>query len=128
MISTFIIAFILYFIIPNYYGKPLWFLVNVTQHLGATIDTKDHRKNTFSLKINPIFSFLYWNMEYHLEHHMFPMIPSYNLKKLNSKIKDQIPKPFSSLFSFYKEILPVIIKQATDPNHNYKTEISHSKL
>ena len=119
---------ILYFILPTYYGKPLWFLVNVTQHLGAAIDTKDHRESTYSIKINPIFSFLYWKMEYHLEHHLFPMVPSYNLKKLQKIVKDQIPEPFPSLFSFYKEILPVIIKQATDPSHNYNTKIPSSKL
>ena len=118
---------ILYIILPTYYGKPLWFLVNVTQHLGAALDTTDHRESTYSLKINPVFSFLYWHMEYHLEHHMFPTIPSYNLKKLQKLIKDQVPKPFPSLFAFYKEVLPVVIKQATDPNHYYKTNSSITK-
>ena len=114
---------VLYFILPTYYGKPLWFLVNVTQHLGAAIDSKDHRESTYSLKINPVLSFYYWHMEYHLEHHMFPMVPSYNLKKLQKLIKNQVPKPFPNLFTFYKEILPIIIKQATNPKHFYKTQI-----
>ena len=114
---------ILFFILPTYYGKPIWFLVNVTQHLGAVLDSKDHRESTYSLKINPIFSFLYWHMEYHLEHHMFPTVPSYNLKKLQILIKDQVPKPFPTLFSFYKKILPVIIRQATDPDYHYKKSI-----
>ena len=119
---------ILYIILPTYYGKPLWFLVNVTQHLGAALNTKDHRESTYSLNINPIFSFYYWHMEFHLEHHMFPMVPSYNLKKLQNYIKDQTPKPFSSLFAFYKEILPAVIKQAYNPDYNYKTLIPPSKL
>ena len=67
---------IVYLKIPKNFGKPIWFAVNVTQHLAAAIDSKDHRKSTYSIKINPILSFLYWKMEYHLEHHMFPMIPS----------------------------------------------------
>ena len=118
---------ILFFIIPNNYGKPIWFTVNVSQHLGAAIDTKDHRKSTYSVKINPILSFYYWHMEYHVEHHMFPMVPSYNLKKLQNSIKDQVPKPFSSLFAFYKEVLPVVIKQATNPDHYYQTDSSKTK-
>ena len=113
---------ILYLLLPNYYGKPIWFLVNVTQHLGAALDKKDHRINTFSVKINPIFSFLYWHMEYHLEHHMFPMVPSYNLKKLQNLIKDQVPKPFPSLFSFYRQVLPVVIKQASNPSLYFKNK------
>ena len=114
---------ILYIILPSYYGKPIWFTVNVTQHLGAALNKKDHRLSTYSVRINPILSFLYWHMEYHLEHHMFPTIPSYNLRKLQNIIKDQIPKPFPSLFSFYKQVLPVVIKQATNPSVYFKTNI-----
>ena len=42
--------------------------------------------------LNPILSFLYWKMEYHVTHHMFPTVPSYNLDKLHHHIKDQLPK------------------------------------
>ena len=37
---------ILYIILPLYYGKPIQFAVNVTQHLGAALDKKDHRLST----------------------------------------------------------------------------------
>ena len=114
---------ILYLLLPNYYGKPIWFLVNVTQHLGAALDKKDHRECTHSLNINPIFSFLYWHMEYHLEHHMFPMVPSYNLKKLHNLIKDQTPTPKEGLWGAYKEIIPAIIKQSKNPNYILKIEL-----
>ena len=114
---------ILYIILPTYYGKPVWFAVNVTQHLGAAIDTKDHRLSSYSLKINPILSFLYWKMEYHLEHHMFPMVPSYNLKKLQNEIKDQLPKPFNGLYDFYKAVLPSVIMLRTNPKGYYKVNL-----
>jgi len=114
---------ILYFILPNYYGKPIWFLVNVTQHLGAVLDKKDHRESSYSVRINPIFSFLYWHMEYHLEHHMFPMVPSYNLKKLHSIIKDQIPSPKNGLWDAYREIIPAIIKQSKDSNYILEVQL-----
>ncbi len=114
---------IIYIILPTYYGKPIWFAVNVTQHLGAAVDKKDHRLSTYSIKLNPILSFLYWKMEYHLEHHMFPMVPSYNLKKVQNEIKDQIPKPFNGLFEFYKTVLPSVIQLATDPKSYYKVNL-----
>ena len=47
-------------------------------------------------------------MEYHVEHHMFPMVPSYNLKKLQYEIGDQLPKPFKGLYKFYKAVLPSV--------------------
>ena len=83
-------------------------------------DIKDHRLTTHNIKLNPIFSFLYYHMEYHLEHHLFPTVPSYNLPKLHNLIKDQIPKPHPSLFSFWKSVLPSVIKQAYNSNHTYK--------
>ena len=129
-LSVFIYSFyiwsilpILYIILPTYIGKPIWFMVNVTQHLAAKVGTKDHRLSTYSLKLNPILSFLYWKMEYHLEHHMFPMVPSYNLKKLQNEIKDQIPKPFNGLYDFYKSVLPSVIKLATNPKGYYKVNV-----
>ena len=78
----------------------LW---GITQHMGLKEDTKDHRESTRSVRLNPIFSFIYWKMEYHIEHHMFPMVPSYNLPKLYDEIKDQLPKP-QSFYEAYKEI------------------------
>jgi len=116
---------IIYIILPTYIGKPIWFAVNVTQHLAAKVDTKDHRLSTYSVRINPILSFLYWHMEYHLEHHMFPMVPSYNLKKLRKEIDNELPKPFSSLFDFYKKVLPAVIALATDQNKYYKVKLNN---
>ena len=63
-------------------------------------------------------------MEYHLEHHLFPMVPSYNLKKLRKEIDDQLPKPFNGLFEFYKHVLPSVIALATNPNDYYKVKLS----
>ena len=61
-------------------------------------------------------------MEYHLEHHMFPMIPSYNLKKLHYLVKDQMPPVKRGLWGAYKEIIPAVIKQSKD--QNYKIELN----
>ena len=118
---------IIYIILPTYIGKPIWFAVNVTQHLAAKVDTKDHRLSTYSVRINPILSFLYWHMEYHLEHHMYPMVPSYNLPKLYEEIKDQLPKP-QNLIEAYREIIPAVIKKSKDPNYYMAPEINKVKI
>ena len=64
-------------------------------------------------------------MEYHLEHHMYPMVPSYNLKKLRKEIDDQLPQPFTSLWDFYKKVLPSVIALATNPKNYYKVRIEN---
>ena len=84
--------------------------------MGLREDVKDHRHSTRSIRLNPILSFIYWNMEYHIEHHLFPSVPSYNLPKLHKEIKDQLPEP-QTLLQAYKEIIPAVIKKSKDPNY-----------
>ena len=112
----------LYIVLPNFYGKTLISLFGLTQHAGLEENKKDHRYTTRTVKLNPIFSFLYWQMEYHIEHHMFPTVPSYNLPKLHEMIKDQMPPPRQGLIGAYKEIIPAIIKQSKNPD--YKIPVS----
>jgi|TARA_B100001063_G_scaffold75915_1_gene70172 fatty acid desaturase len=65
-------------------------------------------------------------MEYHIEHHMFPMVPSHQLPKLHDLIKEHLPKP-QSLFEAYKEIIPAVIKQAKDPNYYIAVHVPENK-
>ncbi len=106
---------ILLFLIPKFFIfiNPIW---GLTQHMGLKESSKDHRESTRSVRLNPIFSFIYWKMEYHIEHHMFPMVPSYNLPKLYEEIKDQLPKP-QTLYEAYKEIIPAVIKKSKNPEY-----------
>ena len=108
---------LLFIVLPNFYGKTLIMLMGLTQHAGLEEDIKDHRYTTRSVNLNPILSFLYWQMEYHIEHHMFPSVPSYNLPKLHELIKDQLPPPRQGLWGAYKEIIPALIKQSKDAKY-----------
>jgi len=56
-------------------------------------------------------------MEYHIEHHMFPTVPSYNLPKIHELIRDQLPKTRNGLCGAYKELIPALVKQAKNPNY-----------
>ena len=111
---------ILYFLLPHFYGKTLHKLVAFTQHAGLARNIKDHRFSTREMHLNPILSFLYWKMEYHLTHHMFPTVPSYNLDKLHHHIKDQLPKTNNGLIDAYREIIPALIKQREDTSYFIK--------
>ena len=114
---------ILYFLLPQFYGKTLHKLVAFTQHAGLARNVKDHRLTSREMYLNPVLSFLYWKMEYHLTHHMFPTVPSYNLDKLHHHIKDQLPRTNEGLIDAYKEIIPAIMKQSKDEDYFLKKEI-----
>ena len=114
---------VLYIVLPAFYGKTLIALFGLTQHTGLQENIKDHRYSTRTVYLNPIFSFLYWHMEYHIEHHMFPTIPSYNLPKLHALIKNQMPPAKQGLWGAYKEILPAIFIQANDPDYKISLNV-----
>ena len=114
---------LLYFVLPQFYGKTLHKLVAFTQHAGLARNIKDHRVTSREMYLNPILSFLYWKMEYHLTHHMFPTVPSYNLDKLHDHLKDQLPKPNDGLIDAYKEIIPALMKQKEDTSYFIKKEL-----
>jgi fatty acid desaturase len=38
-----------------------------------------------------VVSFLLLNENYHLEHHLFPEVPSYNLPRLRALLNDRLP-------------------------------------
>ena len=112
---------ILLFLVPKFFAT-LNIVWGITQHHGLPENVKDHRLSTRSVRLNPIFSFIYWKMEYHIEHHMFPTIPSYNLPKLHELIKHELPKPLT-LWQAYKQIIPAVIRKRKDPNYAIKQEI-----
>ena len=117
---------ILYILLPAHYGNSLFEIFGITQHAGLLNNCKDHRLSTRDVYLNPVFSFLYWHMEYHIEHHMFPTVPSYNLSKLHVLIKDQIPPSKIGLWDAYKEIIPAIIKQSKNPNYQINITLPES--
>ena len=108
---------ILMIILPPFYGNTILLLMALTQHAGLADNVKDHRKSTRTVILNPFFSFLYSNMEYHIEHHIFPKVPCHNLKKLHKHLKNQFPMPYNGLVDAYKTIIPTIFKQAKDANY-----------
>ena len=74
-----------------FYGGWLLFLCNNTQHIGLQDDVPDFRLCTRTVILNPFFRFLYWHMNYHIEHHMYAAVPCYRLGKLHAAIKSDLP-------------------------------------
>ena len=107
---------LIYVIGPRFYGGVLSQLFNLTQHAGLSENVHDHRLNTRTVLLNPVFQFLYFNMNYHIEHHMFPMVPYHRLPQIHKMIRDQCPPPYNGLIEAYAEIIPALLHQTTDPS------------
>lgn len=100
--------------LPRLYGAWHHVMTGVLQHLGLAENVTDHRLNTRTVLMNPVSRFIYLNMNYHLEHHMFTMVPYYNLPKLHEHLKNQLPVPERSIFAAYRRLLPVLWRQLRD--------------
>jgi fatty acid desaturase len=109
--------------LPSFYGAWLLVIFGLTQHAGLAEDVLDHRLNCRTVYMNPVFRFVYWNMNYHLEHHMFPMVPYHALPALHAEMKADTPKPYSGLIEAYREIIPALLRQVKDPAYFIKREL-----
>lgn len=96
---------------PRLYGAWHHVLTGLMQHGGLADDVLDHRMNSRTVYINPVSRFIYWNMNYHVEHHMFPMVPYHALPKLHELLKGDLPAPTLSMWACYKEMIPVWWRQ-----------------
>lgn len=102
---------------PRIYANWLNYFGFLSQHAGLREDSHDHRLNTRTFLMMPPLEFLYNNMNYHIEHHLHPLIPFYNLPKLHWKVRDQLPKTYGSLFEVTRETVPVVWRQAFEPDY-----------
>ncbi len=108
---------LMYVGLPSLFGAWLHLYFGLTQHAGLAEDTLDHRLNSRTVYMNPIFRFMYWNMNYHVEHHMFPMVPYHALPALHEIMKHDTPTPYPSTIAAYREIIPTLLRQRKDPTY-----------
>jgi Na+-transporting NADH:ubiquinone oxidoreductase subunit F len=109
--------------LPNLYGAWLMSIYGYTQHAGLAENVLDHRLNCRTVYMNPIHRYLYWNMNYHLEHHMFPLVPYHNLPRLHELVKTDTPTPYAGLFEAWREIIPAVLRQVKDPAYHIKRKL-----
>jgi fatty acid desaturase len=109
--------------LPRMYGAWHHVWTGLTQHAGLAEDVLDHRLNSRTVHINPISRFVYWNMNYHVEHHMFPMVPYHRLPELHAEIRADCPAPYPSMWAAYREIIPAILRQLGDPSYFVRRQL-----
>jgi fatty acid desaturase len=102
-----------------FYGKLLFMLCNSTQHIGLQDNVPDFRLCCRTFTLNPVAQFLYWHMNFHTEHHMYPSVPCYHLARLHKAIKHDLPPCPAGLAATWKQIFEIQRKQDEDPSYQY---------
>ncbi len=101
------------------YGGWLFFLCNNTQHVGLQDNVSDYRLNTRTFLLNPVVRFLYWHMNYHIEHHMYVGVPCYRLAALHRLIEHDLPPSPCGLLATWREISDILRRQSADPAYQH---------
>ena len=108
---------LMYIGLPSFFGAWLSVIYGYTQHAGLAENVLDHRLNCRTVYMNALNRYLYWNMGYHVEHHMFPLVPYHALPRLHELVKADMPPAYPSIAAAYREIIPAVLRQARDPGY-----------
>ena len=104
-------------LLPRLFGGPMHGVMLVTQHLGLAQDVRDYRQSTRTMLLHPLLKFLYWDMNYHIQHHMFPMMPFHSLSDLHKEIKSDCLIPTTGLVGAFREIFTTVYQQYHNPDY-----------
>ena len=99
---------------PFHSGWLFW-LCNSTQHVGLQPRVPDFRRNSRTFYLHPLLRFLYFNMNYHIEHHMYAAVPFYHLPALHEAIKHDLPPTPHGIAEVWRIIAEDVRQQARDP-------------
>ncbi len=101
--------------LPRIYGSWHMVMCGHLQHAGLADNVLDHRLNSRTVYMNRVSRYIYWNMNYHVEHHMFPMVPFHALPRLHALVKGDLPPPNTSIFDAYVEVYRSLHQQRSNP-------------
>jgi fatty acid desaturase len=91
-----ILHFLFYFFIQSFFLSSSYFFFGISafSHFQAS----DFRQNCRTFFLNPLVRFYYWQMNWHIEHHMYANVPCYNLARLHVAIETDLPPTPDGLY------------------------------
>ena len=102
---------ILLLFVARFVGAPLTAYLSMPQHAGLAMGVADWRLNTRTIMMSPLNRLLYWNMNFHVEHHMNPTVPFHALPDLHIAMSADCPAPYRSTWAAWAEMLPTLWRQ-----------------
>jgi len=90
------------------------------QHQGLSPSVPDWRLSCHTVKLGPVLRFLYWNMNFHVEHHMYAAVPFCNLERLHKAIEHDLPKQHVGLLPTLRLLWGIKKRQKLDPAYLFE--------
>jgi fatty acid desaturase len=70
--------------------EQLW---HMTKHVGRPYNVNDHRLNTRSIHVSWFIKLIFWGLDDHVDHHLYPVVPSRSLPQLHRILEKDLPDP-----------------------------------
>ncbi|WP_170763067.1 fatty acid desaturase [Ruegeria lacuscaerulensis] len=99
-------------VIPRVLGGPIMNAFILMQHVEMAENQPNIVQSTRSFRTNWFFQFLYFNMNNHIEHHLYPTVPFHALPKLSEALTDQLPKPDAGFLNTHWEVLKITVRRS----------------
>ncbi len=99
-------------------GHPIAAFWHLTEHIGLMHDCNDQRFVSRGVHVNPFVKFLYGGLDEHVEHHMYPSVPSRNLTKLRHVMGADIPER-KSVVACWQEIMAIARNKDAHPDEEF---------
>jgi fatty acid desaturase len=99
-------------------GSPMEILWHATKHIGRPYNVNDHRLNTRSVRVSGFIKLIFWGLDDHVDHHLYPIVPSRNLPKLHKLLEKGLPDP-DNIFGCWAEMFEIAKEKDRDPRREF---------
>ena len=110
-----------FLVIPRLLGAPIMQFFAILQHAETAVNSPSILDTTRSFHTNWLGRVLYMNMNYHVEHHLYPNAPFFSLPALAREVASQIPEPDPGLWRTNLELVSVALRRSWGKNTRART-------
>lgn len=106
---------------PMLMFSPMVVLIALPEHHGCR-DHCDAFGSTRTTTSNALTRLLIWNSNFHLEHHLFPSVPSYNLARVHRVIRPQIEHLSPGYLRFHTALVLETARRTTPSRRSHRAQ------
>lgn len=99
-------------VVPRVLGAPVMLLFTLVQHVELQENSPSILESTRSFRGSRLASFLYMNMNNHVEHHLYPQVPFHALPDLARAVESQVPAPDPGFLRTNWEVFVVTLRRS----------------
>lgn len=109
---------ILFITIAWQVGSAMETLWHSTEHIGRPYNVNDQRLTTRSVRVSPLLRLIYGGLDDHVDHHLYPSVPSRNLPKLHRLLAPKLAQP-RTMIACWQEMFAIAREKDGAPRHEH---------